>query len=261
MQRLTLSAITALSLVAVGMALFLQGCTTIGLHHPSVLRSMDFGPPEEVRFCVLLEEGISQEYTEKLLLAWNKEEGPQYNLSLRPVSFERHRRSGFTFRGIIEDLKKMPLPNTCDRIIFFVGRNFGDTLYSVGGLLVNLASPVPVPVPVVRGAVNDETLTHGFVVAALAAPQELLDELFLSRQSVTIHELYHFFGCEHSYTTMDDCYKQIQTLKETYRDLKSRGYYAQIGEEPFFPTRSLKKKDTVLTTRKEVNTALGNIVE
>jgi hypothetical protein len=64
--------------------------------------------------------------------------------------------------------------------VFFVNRHLGDILYSVGGLLVNLM--VPVPIPVIKGAVNDETLTHGFVVAALAAPHELLDELFYSRQ-------------------------------------------------------------------------------
>jgi hypothetical protein len=115
---------------------------------------------------------------------------------------------------------------------------------------------VPVPIPVVKGAVNDETLTHGYVVAALAAPHELLDELFYSRQRVTIHELYHFFGCEHSYTTMDECYGHIQKLKETYRNLKSQNFYEQTGEDPFFPTRSLQTKDMILTTREQVKIKL-----
>jgi hypothetical protein len=224
------------------------------MHNEKILQGIDFGASEEVKFCVLLDEGISQEYAGTLLSAWNTEDGPKYNLVLRPVSFELHKRSGFTYEGILADLKKIPLRNGCDRLVFFVNRHLGDTLYSVGGLLVNLM--VPVPIPVVKGAVNDETLTHGFVVAALAAPHELLDELFYSRQRVTIHELYHFFGCEHSYTTMDECYEHIRKLKETYRDLKSRDFYGQTGEEPFFPTRSLQTKDMILTTREQVNIKL-----
>ena len=210
---------------------------------------MDFGQPEEVRFCVLLEEDISQDYAESLLLAWNTEEGQKYNLSLRPVSFEHHRRSGFTVNGIMEDLKRIPLRDNCDRIIFFVGRNIGDVLYGLAGLAV--------PLPEVLGAVNDETLTHGYVVASIGSLNQVLSEVtFMSRERVAIHELYHFLGCGHSYTTMTGCYKQIQTLKETYRDLKSRGYYEQMGEEPFFPTHSLTNKAALLTTRQQVNEVL-----
>ena len=223
------------------------------MHNPRVLRSIDFGPPEEVRFCVFLEEGISKEYAEKLLLAWNEGEGKRYNLFLRPVSFESRKRGGFTYKGILKDIMKIPLHGNCDRVIFFVGRNFGDVLYGIAELYIPLLE--------VLGAVDDETLTHGFVIASIVTPNQLLSEaLFPSRQEVTIHELYHFFGCEHSYTTMDECYKQIQTLKETYRDLQSREYYAQRGEEPFFPTRSLTAK-AVLTTRQEVNTLLENALK
>ena len=235
-----------------GVAVFLQGCTTIGVHNPRALQSMDFGPPEEVRFCVLLEEGISQDYAEELLLTWNKDEGKKYNLFLRPVSFARHTRGGFTVNGIIKDVLKVPLRGECDKVIFFVGRHLGDVLYGIATW-----NPY-VPLPEVLGAVNDETATHGFVIATLASPNQLLGELlfFQSRQSVTIHELYHFFGCGHSYTTMEGCYKRIHTLKATYRDLNRRGYYEQVGEEPFFPTLSLNNAAVVLTTRREVNARL-----
>jgi hypothetical protein len=235
-----------------GVAVLLQGCTTIGVHNPRALRSLDFGPPEEVRFCVLLEEGISQDYAEALLLAWNTEEGKKYNPFLRPVSFERHKRGGFTANGIIQDVLKVPLRGECDKVVFFVGRHLGDMLYGIATL-----NPY-VPLPELVGAVNAETTTHGFVIASLGSPNQLLGELlfFQSRHSVTIHELYHFFGCGHSYTTMDGCYKRIHTLKATYRDLKSRGYYEQVGEELFFPTLGLHNAAVVLTTRREVNTRL-----
>jgi hypothetical protein len=214
---------------------------------------MDFGPPEEVRFCVFLEEGIAKDYAEKLLLAWNEGEGKKYNLFLRPVSFESHKRRGFTYQGILKNVMKIPLRGDCDRIIFFVGRNFGDMLYGIAELYVPLLE--------VLGAVDDETLTHGFVIASVVSPTQLLSELLSpSRQEVTIHELYHFFGCGHSFTTMDECYKHIQTLKETYRDLKSRGYYEQMGEEPFFPARSIENS-AVLTTRQQVNTLLENALK
>jgi len=177
------------------LVLCLQGCTTIGLHNPRALRHMDFGQPEEVRFCILLDEGVSKDYAEALLLAWNKTEGNKYNLFLRPVSFERHRRSGFTYGAILKDVMKIPLGENCDRLIFFVGRSFGDILYGLASL-----NPY-VPLPEVLGAVNGETATHGFVIASLGSPNQLLGELLFlqSRQDVTIHELYHFLGCGHSY--------------------------------------------------------------
>jgi hypothetical protein len=209
---------------------------------------MDFGPAEEVRFCVLLDEGVSRERAESLLQVWNEGEGQNYNLFVRPVSFATHQRKGFTASDIIDDLKQIPLQENCDRNIFFVGRNLGDVLYGLAALAV--------PLPEALGAVNSETLTHGYVVASLATPGQVLNELFfLSRKDVTIHELYHFLGCEHSYTTMTDCYQQIHTLKTRYRELKNSGYYQQVGEAPFFPAPRLRGNRLGLT-RQEVNASL-----
>jgi hypothetical protein len=226
-----------------------QGCTTIGRHRPEVLETMNFGPPEEVRFCVLLDADISQTYAEKLLAAWNTDEGKNYNLFVRPVSFENHKRGGFTARGILEDLVKVPLGDGCDRIIFFVGRDYRDTLLWAAGLFV------PLPTVEVRGAVDDSTGTHGFVVAALAHPDDLLNDMFFSREKVTVHELYHFLGCPHGYI-MDECYESIRQLKETYRTLKAQGFYKTIGEPSFFPSRNLKTF-TMVQTRAAVNAVLN----
>jgi hypothetical protein len=241
-----------LSLLRVVLVLCLPGCTTIGLPNPRALQRLDFGPPEEVRFCVLLDAGVAQEYAEALLRAWNSREGTKYGLFLRPVSFERHPRQGFTYKGILHDLLKIPLGAECDRVIFFVGRHAGDVLYGLAAVNPFL------PLPEVLGAVNDKTATHGFVLAALGSPTQLLGELaFQSREDVTMHELYHFVGCGHSYTTMAGCYQRIHTLKERYRGLKSRQYYTERGEEPFFPSVNLDNAAVVWTSRQEVNSALA----
>jgi hypothetical protein len=205
-----------------------------------------------VRFCVLLDEGVAPESAEALLGAWNSREGHKYQLFLRPVSFEHHPRQGFTYTGILNDLLKIPLRAECDRLIFFVGRNAGDVLYGLAAVNPFLT------LPEVLGAVNDETAMHGFVLATLGSPAQLLGELaFQSREDVTIHDLYHFLGCGHSYTTMAGCYQRIHTLKGRYRELKSRQYYTERGEEPFFPSVNLDNAAVVWTSRQEVNTALA----
>jgi hypothetical protein len=236
------------------LALLAAGCTSIGRHNADLLRSMEFGPPVEVRFCVLLDPGVSQQHAESLLQAWNEQEAPKYDLYVRAVSFESHERAGFTYQGILEGVRRVPLREECDRVVFFVGRHLGDTLYWVGALAANLASPIPILVPEVKGAVNG-TGTHGFVVAELAHPDDLLAELFHGRKATTIHELYHFFGCGHSYAKMDECYRHIQELKEIHRRLRSEGYYDQVGEAPFFPSRRFAD-DMALTTRAQVNRLL-----
>jgi hypothetical protein len=99
-------------------------------------------------------------------------------------------------------------------VIYFVGRNFGDGLYQTALWVANVF--VPLPVPEVYGAVNGQG-THGFVVAELAGPGDLLNELFGGRKRVTVHELYHYFGCGHSLWSMHECYAQILAFKQASR--------------------------------------------
>ncbi len=218
------------------------------MHDRERREQIDFGPPAEVRFCVLAQEGIEEDYARSLLLRWNQKEGPYYALFVRPVSFERHARAGFQYGEILDDLERIPLREGCDRVIYFVGRHLGDAVYRVIGVIANL---VGIPLLEVRGAVN-ETLTHGFVVAELTTPDELMGELYYGRREVTIHELYHFLGCGHSWWRMTDCYARIAELKRDQRELEANG---TGSEPPFFPSRTLRTR-RLFTTREQVNEAL-----
>jgi hypothetical protein len=191
-------------------ALLASACTTIGHHDADYRESIDFGPREDVAFCVLAEDGIEQAYTTELLDAWNTEEGPLFELYVRPASFARRPRGGFTFRAILADVEQVPLGPECEKVIYFVGRNLGDSLYQTALWTANLF--VPLPVPEVYGAVNGQR-THGFVVAEIGGPGDLVHELFGGRSGVTVHELYHYFGCDHSWWSMHACYGEIRAFK------------------------------------------------
>jgi len=110
-----------------------QGCTSIGVHHENVLRQMDFGRPEEVKMCVYLDDGVSVQDAKELLQSWD-DEGRRYNLSIKPVAFERHERSGFFHWQIIADVNQIPLKPGCDRVIFFANRNLMDFHLRFGGI-------------------------------------------------------------------------------------------------------------------------------
>ena len=77
----------------------------------------------------MLDEGITESLAEQLLAAWNDEDGRHFGLTVRAASYQAHERGGFTYRGIVKDLLTVPLAGDCDRILFFVGRDWRDTLF------------------------------------------------------------------------------------------------------------------------------------
>ena len=211
--------------------LLLSACSTVGMADHAKLAAMDFGKPCTVNVCVYLDDGVSRSQAEYLLSSWDSE-APQYGLYIRPLLFEEHLRHGYLHSEIIADVKRIPLGEQCDRVLYFVGRTAGDYAYAMFGF------PLVLAMPEVLGEVDDETMTHGFVVAR----RDSLNGLFFSPYDVTRHELYHLLGsCPHSWS-LDDCYDSIKSHKDTAQ-----------GRD-FFPSRSLDGRSYL--TRAAVNQRL-----
>src|SRR5260370_6718017 len=77
--------------------------TDIGQPEPDVLATYNFGPPQEVKLCVYLDNGVSREQAENLLSSWQSD-AQQYSLSVRPISFEPMHSSGFLYRECLCDV-------------------------------------------------------------------------------------------------------------------------------------------------------------
>ena len=214
-------------------AVFFSGClfTTVGLADSSRRKSLDFGAPKTVNLCVYLDKDVSRGDAESLLSSWDSE-APLYGLYLNPVSFNTLPRRGFTHDAILSQVKHIPLSGKCDRIVYFAGRNWMDYLYA------NFPNPVLWPMPEVLGEVDDDTMTHGFIVAR----RDSVNGLLMSPSSVTVHELYHLLaGCPHA-ITMDSCYDRIAALKHQ-------------ADPTFFPSESSDGR--IFLNRSAVNLALG----
>lgn len=236
--RFLSSAAKSASALLLGLILMVGGCTSMGFDHPQLRDSLDFGPQREVRMCVYLDDGITQEEASQLLDSWN-EEASIYNLYVTPVSFEHLKRQGFFHWQILNQIEQIPVGPSCDRVLYFVNRNLADAAYGLASTAVGL--------PEVLGEVDDPTLTHGYVVARRAS----LNQVFMTPSSVTQHELFHLLGCPQHFD-MPDCYKRIQSLKKVETKLSGRGYYEQQGEEPFYPTFA-SFTDSMLLSRAQVN--------
>lgn len=224
-------------LIALGLAANLASCTSMGVDHPALRDSIDYGPPENVRLCVLLDNGITPTDANALLESWN-DEAKIYNLYLQPVSYQSFPREGFFHTEILEQVSQVPLGKSCDRVLYFVNRNVGDVAY---GLI-----STSVGVPEILGEVDDATLTHGYVVARRAT----LNQLLMSPSDVTQHELFHLLGCPKHFD-MPDCYLRIHNLKLAEEKLKAQGYFAEHGEQPFYPTFA-SRTDSMLVSRSQV---------
>ncbi len=81
---------TLLTSLALGVCLLgTNGCfvTSIGMDRPEVRTQTDFGPPETLRVCALLDDGISQRDAQETLADyWNQDEASKYKLAIKMVS-------------------------------------------------------------------------------------------------------------------------------------------------------------------------------
>jgi hypothetical protein len=207
------------------------GCTSVGFHNRDARQRLDFGAADRVALCVLVDDGISEQRARTLVEEAWRDEAPLYGLRVDVVSVTPWRRPAFAIDGIIDALRREPLKPGCDRILALIGRHLGDVVW---GLL---------PLPEYLGAVNDETLTHGYVIARRAS----LNQLFESPRSVVRHELYHLLGCDQHFK-MARCYEQIAALKR----------WKQAHGSDFFPAWDLVHK-RMLLTRDAVNERLREV--
>jgi hypothetical protein len=218
---------TSLLLVAA-----LAGCTSMGFHDQNLRAQIDFGPPDSVALCLYLDEGISEERARALIAEAWREEAPLYGLEVRVAGVTRWKRPAFTKDGIMNALRYEPLTPGCDRIFALLGRHLGDVLWGV------------LPLPEVLGAVNDETLTHGYAIAQRGS----LNQLFMPPADIIRHELYHLLGCGEHFD-MRRCYEQVAALKRWKRDNRS----------DFFPAWDLIN-NRLMPTREAVNARLAAVV-
>jgi hypothetical protein len=223
-----LRACTAVGLLVV----VFSGCTAVGSHSAVALARHDFGRPDTVRLCLYLDEGIGEEQARELIEEAWQEEADLFGLNVAVASITRWPRPAFTVNGILEGLQREPLARGCDRVLALVGRHVGDALW---GLFL----------PEVLGAVNDETLTHGYAVVQRATVNQLLS----SPTDVVRHELFHLLGCD-THFRMSRCYEQIARLKRWKQDNRS----------DFYPAWDLLDQQ-MLTSREEVNARLRAITQ
>jgi len=210
----------------------LSACTSMGFHNVEARRRIDFGPPETLSLCLLVDDGITDTMARAIVDdAW-REEGTIYNLRFNVVSVRPWRRPTFAMHGIWEALLREPLRGECDRVFALIGRHTGDVVWGLLGL------------PEVLGAVVEDTSTHGYAMIARAS----LNQLFMSPASVVRHEMYHLLGC-HEHFNMAGCYTTIVAMKSRRR----------LGETDFFPAwdgvnnRLLVSRDAVNTRLQEIN--------
>jgi hypothetical protein len=244
---------TVLSFLALSVCLLgTSGCllTSIGMEKPEVRAQTDFGPPETLRMCALLDNGISQRDAQETLEDyWNQREASKYNLSVKLVSYSSLPRpmSEFFHWQIGRQVFTREIPPGCDRMMYFVNRNALDVLWSV---------PEAYGAPEVLGEVDDYTMTRGFVVDRIASMNQVLMGLWLSPSKVARHETYHMIGCGHD-LVMDQCYKHIAEAKWIENRLRGAGCYEKSGLETFFPAFSHAGEGPILLTRPQGNSVLG----
>jgi hypothetical protein len=210
----------------------LSDCTSMGSHNVDIRRRINFGPPDALSLCLLVDDGITESMARTIIDdAW-REEGAIYGLRINVVSVRPWRRPAFTSNGIMDALVRQPLSAGCDRLFALVGRHAGDVLWGFVGL------------PEVLGAVDDDTSTHGYAVVTRVS----LNQMFMSPTNVVRHEIYHLLGCDEHFN-MPLCYERIATMKRGHR----------LAGAEFFPARdavndrSLVSRDAVNLRLQEVN--------
>jgi hypothetical protein len=244
---------TLLSCLVLGVCLLgTSGCyvTSIGMERPEVRAQTDFGPPETLRVCALLDDGITQRDAQETLSDyWNRNEASKYNLSIKLVSYSSLPRpaSEFFHWQIARRVVARPIPPQCDREMYFVNRNPLDTLWSI---------PEAYGAPEVLGEVDDYTMTRGYVVDRIASLNQVLLSPWFTPAKVARHETYHMLGCGHA-LMMGECYKHIAEAKLIEHRLAAAGCYEKSGLQKFFPAFSHAGVGPILLTHAQGDSVLG----
>jgi hypothetical protein len=181
--------------IVVAACVALGACTTVGMH----TRQRDavaFGPPVQMRVCVLRAPGVTTQRVDALIDAVNAEFSA-YGIEVVVPWMHPWARPGFTYRRVLDDVARRELEPPCDRLVAFVDRHAGDFLWGLA-------------MPEVLGAVDDDTHTRGFVIATRGS----LNQWFMSPKAATVHEFLHLLGCPHA-ASKSRCYETIAALKRS----------------------------------------------
>ena len=205
----------------------LGACTTVGMHTRQRV-AVDYGPPLQMRVCVLKAPGVTAQRVDALVAAVNREL-TTYGIEVTVPWMRPWPRPGFTFQRLFDDVSRRQLEAPCDRLMAFGDRNVGDFLWGLA-------------MPEILGAVDDDTHTRGYVVATRVS----LNQLITSPTAVTVHEFYHLLGCPHA-ASMAVCYGRIAALKRSY-DPRS----------DFFP--GIGRDARILLTRDDANFVMQGVV-
>jgi hypothetical protein len=178
-------------------ALLLGACTTVGRPDSAERARHDYGERAQIRVCVLRDAGVSEARARQLLAAVDREMDA-YAIDVSVPWTKPWRRPGFTVAAIMDELRRQPLPEPCDRLLALVSRHLGDALWGIF-------------LPETLGAVETASHTRGYVVARSAS----LNQLISPPEQIAQHEFYHMLGCGHA-LSLRECYGQIAELKRSH---------------------------------------------
>lgn len=184
------------------LVLFLGACTSIGGlgRKPTPPLAGGF----TLKVCVLRDTDFSEERVTRRFQQWNQELG-KFNINAVVAGrIDVLPRTGFITLANGKSLKRIPLGRigqpSCDRVVYFLGRNAGDVLYGLMGL--------EIPLPEIFGEVDSRTHSRMIVVGKTATIGHVI---MGGAKKSFIHEGYHLLGCGHY--SWKKCFKQIDRLK------------------------------------------------
>ena len=206
------------------------GCTTVGIPDKQAIQNIDFGPPEKLRICMYKDTNISEQQAADIITAL-QQEFSHFGLIIEVPWVKPWERPAYTGHEIMKNFAACPLEAPCDRLLALVGRNVTDFLW---GMVM----------PEIHGAVENVSMTKGFVVAEIGSVNQVMS--MSSANRIAIHETYHLLGCDHSLDAKP-CYEKIKLVKKIARRNRTDG-------NDFFPSIPLDKQ--ILFSRSEVEKKL-----
>ena len=206
------------------------GCTTVGIPDKQAIQNIDFGPPEKLRICMYKDTNISEQQAADIITAL-QQEFSHFGLIIEVPWVKPWERPAYTGNEIMKNFAACPLEAPCDRLLALVGRNVTDFLW---GMVM----------PEIHGAVENVSMTKGFVVAEIGSVNQVMS--MSSANRIAIHETYHLLGCDHSLDAKP-CYEKIKLVKKIARRNRTDG-------NDFFPSIPLDKQ--ILFSRSEVEKKL-----
>jgi hypothetical protein len=201
-------------------------CTTVGFHDEKLRKSINFGEEQTLNVCVFYEDSIDKSEVDELEKDWS-EELALYKIRLQFKNTKKVERFSFLGTDVLDQLRHYKLGPGCDRLVYMVGRTWGDIGFEIFSLGLFYGIGIKFEI---HGAVESQSNTRGFVKSKYVS---LLQILFTSPSSTLIHEGYHLLGCPHM-LFKDECYKIILEAKNN--NIKN------TREDKIFNVRSTGRK-------------------